>query len=117
MQTITIPRQKLLEKLTTNREQHVKEYGKALLGYQQAALKEVRMQVEKLEEDPSHRMVLTEVKPISHESSYGRAIRMLEWSVDENVTLTGNDFSRFVDDDWEWREDWSTSNAKYLGRR
>lgn len=117
MQTITVPRKTLQAKLTSNRDLHVKEFAAALMGYQKAALLEVERQKRTLEEDPTHRMLLTEVPPQDHREDYGRAIRMLEMSVDENVQITHDDFARFVDDDWDWRAGWTTSNAKYLGRR
>jgi hypothetical protein len=117
MQTITVQRKKLLEKLTSNCDLHAKEFEAALMGYQKAALSEGHREMGKLERDPKHRMLFTEVPPQDHRGDYGRAIRMLEMSVDDNVQITHDDFARFVDDDWDWRAGWTMSNAKYLGRR
>jgi hypothetical protein len=117
METIKVARQKLLDKLTSNRERHIADYNAALRGYQKSALLELDRGRGKLEEDPSYRVLLTEIPPQNHAEDYGRAIRMLEWSVDELVPISHDDFARFVDDDWDWRAGWTLSNAKYLGRR
>jgi hypothetical protein len=117
METIKVRRETLLGKLTSNRERHIADYTAAMLGYQKAALLELDRGRRKLEEDPAYRVLLTELPPQNHAEDYGRAIRMLEWSVDELVPISHDDFARYVDDDWDWRASWTMNNAKYLGRR
>src|SRR6185295_867061 len=55
--------------------------------------------------------------PQSHEKAYDQIIRMMEMSVDEEITLTCSQFACFVMDDWDWKEQWSASNATYLGKK
>jgi hypothetical protein len=52
--------------------------------------------------------------PQSHEKAYDQIIRMMEMSVDDEITLTCSQFACFVMDDWDWKEQWSASNATYL---
>ena len=52
-------------------------------------------------------------KPVSYESSYARAIRMLELSVDTEIELELHDFDQLVQDEWQWKQAFTTSNSTY----
>ena len=39
---------------------------------------------------------------------------MLEMDVRDTVTLSSNDFERFVRDRWEWQQSFKTNTASYL---
>lgn len=54
--------------------------------------------------------------PEDHTKDYERAIRMMQASIYDNVKLSAEDFSRYVLNDWEWRESFVTSNAGYVSR-
>jgi hypothetical protein len=51
--------------------------------------------------------------PESHEKAYDQIIRMMEMSVDQEITLTCSQFGCFVMDDWDWKEKWAASNSAY----
>lgn len=56
------------------------------------------------------------VYPEDHTKDYERAIRMMQASIYDNVKLSSEDFSRYVLNDWEWRDSFILSNAGYVGR-
>jgi hypothetical protein len=40
------------------------------------------------------------------------AIRMLELSVDNVITLNRGDFANLVQDEWQWTQQWARSNSR-----
>ena len=53
--------------------------------------------------------------PISHSDDYQKAIRMLELSIYDQVTLSSTEFDQFVLNNWAWKIDFLTSTVTYLG--
>ena len=51
--------------------------------------------------------------PEDKSESYERAIRMAEMSVDEELTLSQNEFHQLVLDNWHWKHDLLTTSAFY----
>lgn len=124
---VKVRRDELLNVLRKNREQHIKEYKDACAGYREAALKrideifaDVRGTIIRLKEGQTVSVIGLQFGlhvPVSHEKAYDQIIRMMEMSVDQEITLTCSQFGCFVMDDWEWKEQWSASNSTYLGKR
>lgn len=119
---VKVKRDELLSVLRQNRERHIKEYEAACVGYRTVALRrieegfqEARDVVNRLKEGQTvavgFRINLS--VPVSYEKAYAQIIRMMEMSVDTEIVLTASQFACFVMDDWEWKEEWATSNALY----
>lgn len=51
--------------------------------------------------------------PVSYESSYKRAIRMLELSVDEIIEVEEDVFNQLVLDEWDWKRSFTASTMSY----
>jgi len=120
---VKVRRDELLSVLRQNREQHVRDYQAACVGYREVALRrieesfqEAREVVHRLKEGQTvavgFRISLS--VPMSYERAYDQIIRMMEMSVDAEIVLTASQFACFVMDDWEWKEDWASSNAPYI---
>ena len=45
-----------------------------------------------------------------------RRIQMLEMDIDPNVILSEQEFAQYVQDDWGWRKQWTTTNSVYLSK-
>lgn len=54
--------------------------------------------------------------PEDHTKDYERAIRMMQASIYDNVKLSAEDFSRYVLNDWDWRDSFIANNAFYVNR-
>jgi hypothetical protein len=39
---------------------------------------------------------------------------MMEWSEDQTVELTQQQFKQYVTDDWGWKDSWVASNTAYM---
>lgn len=124
---VKVRRDELLGVLRTNRAQHIAEFKEACAGYREQALKRIdeifgdlRDQINGLRDGQTIAVVGLQFGlsvPESHEKAYDQIIRMMEMSVDEEITLTCSQFGCFVMDDWDWKEKWSASNRTYLGKK
>ncbi len=54
---------------------------------------------------PRERVHFRATPPRSYEREYDRALAMLELSLTDPVELSEDDFSRFILDEWEWKDD------------
>jgi hypothetical protein len=121
---VKVKRDELLSVLRGNREQHIKDYKAACVGYRALALRrieesfqEARDVVNRLKDGQTVAVVGFRINlsvPVSYEKAYDQIIRMMEMSVDTEIVLTASQFGCFVMDDWEWKEEWASSNAQYI---
>ena len=57
---------------------------------------------------------LTAKKPVSHEKDYDIAIRAMELSTAEFVYLEMGDFMKYVQDEWEWKNEFNSNNLTLI---
>lgn len=116
MHSVKIRRNELLGIVRENKEKHIKEFNEAVEDFKRAVIKisEENLalansgdlkEIAKIKSVPQ--------KPISYESSYTRAIRMLELSVETEIELDLHDFDQLVQDEWQWKQSFTTSNSTY----
>jgi hypothetical protein len=112
MNSVKIKRDKLLNIVRSNKEKHIKEFNEAVEDFKKAVIKVSEENVTLINEG---KLELKPVphKPVSYESSYVRAIRMLELSVDTEIELNLHDFDQLVQDEWQWKQTFSTMNSTY----
>ena len=111
-----INREKLLEILKKNRETHRTTFEKAQVGYRAAVIEELEKSLADARSNKRIRRIIELIEPLDETKSYDKIIRMLELSVDDVITLDERDFGRYVMDEWEWSDQFSTSNAAYTGQ-
>lgn len=141
--SVEVNREKLIETLKTNKEKHIEEYKKALIGYREVAtaklkedgeiartelennLKQIADDIQGFDPEKPHRfsdhfiliqrVIMTLSVPKSYADMYGAAIDMALWDVNDNLKLTYFEFQCFVRDKWDWTEDFQTTNMSYSG--
>lgn len=124
-------RDQLLDKLNENRKTHKSDYEEAMKGYFMEIQEEVTGLVKSLEEvkmlaskeefpedkkDFDRNFFIKARKPFSNLTAYDRAIGMLEMSTDQDIKLDEQSFSCYVLDEWDWKEEFATTNAYYSGK-
>lgn len=112
MDSVKINKDKLLEILRENKEKHVNEYKEALKDFKLAVIKICNENMEIVEAGKLELKPMPP-KPATYESLYANAIRMLELSVDDVIEITEHDFRKLVQDEWEWKQVFSTMNSTY----
>lgn len=123
MNQTVINRMKLLEIVRENLAKHLSDYAESVQDHLKAmvkiaehnkkvALKNLKQcKAEKIDDLQSFKGALP--KPSSYEKEYNRAIRMLELSVEENITVEEDVFNQLVLDEWGWKNNFVGTMALY----
>ena len=132
--TVHISREKLIEKMQSNRTEHRVIYDEAVEGYAKAVFKCLTDLRDKagndalLEESelPEADAFISEFnpgeyvealtaleKPQHFLAAYDEAIELFSWDEAETVKLTVDEFRKYVLDKWEWQGRFLGENAGY----
>ena len=116
MQTIKVRKEKLLIKLKENRKNHRELFLKAQEGYRQLVVEHLEKMLQDARDNKKVQTYVNLVAPVDQTKDYDRAIAMLEMSVDEEINVTQNEFTCYVLDDWQWKEQFVSSNSAYFSK-
>tara|TARA_Y100000310_G_C20672285_1_gene810953 strand:- start:1190 stop:1591 length:402 start_codon:yes stop_codon:yes gene_type:complete len=109
----TIPKEKLLDKLRDNRDKHAAIVKEAQEGYIDKAQQAIKKKLAELKRKNIVSLHFSLYPPKDHTEAYTTVIKMLEMSTDEHIVLTASEFRQLVEDEWEWTDDFLTSNSNY----
>lgn len=116
MRSVKIKTQELLEVLRKNRETHQADFDKAIVGYREAVVKEIKTALRRAEEGKDVNTLVSAVKPSNYVKSYDTVIRMLEMSSEDTVELTMQEFNQYVQDEWHWKQEFAATSMLYNKR-
>jgi hypothetical protein len=51
--------------------------------------------------------------PLDHTKQYDTIIKMLSMHVDETILLGPQEVQNFIEDQWQWTDDFLLTNARY----
>lgn len=114
---VTIHKGELLTAIQKNRATHAADFAEADLGYRKAALAEFEKMADEARDGRPIRTVLTLPCPADHTKDYDRVIRMLEMSTATEITVTEQQFSQFVLDEWQWQANFTATKMRYASGR
>lgn len=116
MNTVKINKAQLLAKVTANRAQHRELYEEAKVNHRKKVIVEVSKILAAAKAGKKFAHSLSLPPPTNHTASYDRAIAMLKMSVEIEVTITEENFSELVLDNWSWQRGWVASNLSYSSK-
>lgn len=116
MNAIKIDRLRLLAIVRENMLNHAIEYGDSVSEYKALVLQVCNAnaalaatgsfsEFAKIKSMPA--------TPVSYDSSYKRAIRMLELSVEATIEVEENVFNQLVLDEWDWKRSFTANTMSY----
>jgi len=116
--SITVSVGELLAKLRTNRAAHVADYEESAAGFQNLCVIELRKRArkiaaEKMDGPRQHWMTFGMRPPVNHERDYTQLIEMLEMAQETEIKLDGSQFRQWVQDEWEWKNEFEATRALY----
>lgn len=111
---VTIKRGELLAAIRSNREVHAKDYTEALAGFKVAFIEECENLLALAKAGNTEKQVIGLSTPQDHTKDYDRVIRMLEMSTAEEITVSEDQFSKYVLDEWAWQRDFAATKMRYL---
>jgi len=123
MREVTVKKDKLLEILKTNRKTHMEDYIAAEKGYYEELVERHEAALVIAKQGPECDTPVPNIhlqSPTDHTPEYDKIIGMLEMDIDDEVVLREDEYSSFVDNDWDWKRNWDVSNTMYMqkaGRR
>lgn len=110
----TFPKAELLARLRANRDQHRDLFERAIAAYRQAAIVQLDQQIQRLRDGMTDTVLVRIEAPEDHTGDYDRAIAMIEFDVENVVTLDERQFAELVLDDWGWKNQFLHSTSHYL---
>jgi hypothetical protein len=113
MHSIKVDKKELLATIKKNRDNHHSVYEEAFEGYRKECIRILEENLKLLKSGKKVVVAFFEQAPQDHTGEYNMVIRMLEMDVDPIVELDQQQFSNYVDDNWNWKQHWNLSNTKY----
>ena len=116
MHAVKVNRKELLKIVTENKEKHITDFNESVEDYKAAALKIAEANLELVKTGDLEKIARTKPmpgKPVSYESNYTRAIRMLELSVEKEIDVEEDIFNQLVLDEWAWKNAFVASASLY----
>ena len=116
MKKITVKKETLISALVVNMAYHTKEFEEDKEKYL-AALK-IKLQVahDDIESGIMPNLHFNLPEPKSHTKDYKRTIDMLNMDIEDVVTIDVDEYSKYIEDDWDWKFDFNQTNAFYNRR-
>lgn len=113
MDSVKIERTRLLEVLILNRTKHKATVNEAFTKYRELVIVELDKMIAEAKSGRKIRRAIDLVEPMDMTETYDTAILMLEMSVDKNIELSMFEFQQYVEDHWQWSDQFNCSNVMY----
>lgn len=110
---INVRKYDLINQIKVNKDNHIKEYEKAVVAYKTEALKQLNELLKKVEQGEL-KASLNLITPINNAENYDKIIAMFEWEVNPIVELEQSEFNEYVLDETDFAIMAKTSNMSYL---
>lgn len=120
--SINVSKQRLIDVLTANRKRHEGEFVTAHAAWKAVVKEELEEIRSRVNAGDFSVLSVSAIEPRSNVKDYDNILAMLEYSVDETLTLDQRTFQNYVMDEWGWKSSFVgavTSNSllmsKYIG--
>lgn len=113
MKDIKVKKDELLNTLIKNREEHERIYKEAVEKYKKALVVYLKKMTSRAEAGKRINHHINLVIPTHNIKDYDRVIGMLKMSVETEISLTENEFSQYVLDDWSWKSTFASNTQAY----
>jgi hypothetical protein len=115
LDVVRVEKAELLKKLRENRETHIAEFNKATDAFEEAVIIDLKDYLKRAKKGDIVNSIVFN-RPTSHEEEYTTVIEMLEFGIDDYVDLSQWEFKTYVQDQWNWKEDFNTTNSFYMDK-
>ncbi len=109
---ININKKQLIEKIIENKKRHIKQYELALIAFKKAALAELAKEKNKILRGQKHLQVAL-VSPLDRRSEYDKILKIFQWELKDEVTLSQGEFNEYVLDETHEARQAATANSFY----
>ena len=116
MQRVTVEKDQFIEKVQKNRDHHRRVFERALNGYRARMIDELERRIEDLRKGRRVEQYIGLPEPEDHTADYDRVLTMAAMSIHDTVELGQDEFAMYVMDQWRWKQDFTETVTRYLGR-
>ncbi len=113
MRAVKVKKDALLQIVKENRVKHYDLFDEAQSAYRTEVIKRLDIMLADAKAGKRIEMNIGLIAPVDQTPEYDRVIRMLEMSVDDEVTLTQDEFECYVMDQWAWSQQALMANTAY----
>ena len=103
----------LLKTIRDNHEEHIRRFQVARAAYRAEAIKYLEESLELAKDGKEIRRDIDLIKPVNHSVDYEQITFMLEMTSDKIISLSSQEFSMFIMDNWSWKGQFEAMNASY----
>lgn len=114
MDTITVPKERLLETLKKNREEHRGIFEKAQEVYRARMIEELDRALAEARSGGKIARAFALPVPEDHTEEFDTAIEMLTWHEGDTVELPQHEFMNYVQNSWGWARSFHANTEAYL---
>lgn len=111
--SVRVPKDKLMETIKSNRNEHRRIFEEAIEGWKERVTKDLETAAEEAKAGRSFRIRFNLPKPEDHTKDYDAVIDLLEFSLDDEFELSFNEFNQYVRDEWGWQTDFLNTSMSY----
>lgn len=111
---VKIPRERTLEIVQHNRDNHKAVVAKALDGYRDAVIVELERRIDTIKAGKPIDTYLHLPQPEDHTNEYETIIGMLEMCTEDTIEVSPGEFRAYVEDKWDWKDRFVASTAAYV---
>lgn len=111
---INVKKEDLIQKIKENKENHIKEFDKAVVAYKEEAEKQLMKELARLNTDGALDIKLDLITPVNNADNYDKILQMFEWEQNEIVKLQQDEFREYVQDEFDFAITARMSNSAYL---
>lgn len=114
MEKITVKKVELLKQLEENKANHRAKFEKAIEGWRRDSIASATAFIENIKSNRKVVGLVLDSIPKDMSSEYDTVIAMCKWNIEDTMELSQQEVQQYILDDWSWKKNWTTSNAKYI---
>lgn len=103
----------LIEQMQKNMEKHRAAFLKAQEGYKQAIIEKLENSLKAARSGKKPDLSFHFPIPTDQTKDYQRVISMLENSLEEEVVLAEHEYSMYILDEWQWKQQFAATVMNY----
>ena len=104
----------LVSTMEENKTMHLARYEAAYEAYRRKALEQLQETLLKVRDNEPFNLHFALPVPENHVRHYDRAIAMLKKHTESKIVLSSEDYSRYVDDEWDWKSRFQAVTSTYV---
>lgn len=113
METVNVKRGELIKVITRNRDRHVTQFEDAKVSYGKKLIDLLKRALAKARSGKKVVLPIHLPQPVSYEKDYDRALGMLKMSSDTSVSLSEENYRKYVEDEWDWKAHFLANTVAY----